>query len=136
MHLYETVKDLDEIQQTALALFKGGIMNSVDWVNRVLGGEYMIRDYWCYQKRADPEPWALHLVKEFDRRHPSATVLDFTLYSDKFDDPTKSVSRVGLHYDTVDGYVNAILGDLVEVTEVWAEDREQLERFILEVLTD
>lgn len=96
----------------------------------------MISDYWLYQKRDVQTPWALYLVKEYDRRHPSATVLDYTLYHEDIDTPTKSISRVGLHYDTVGGYVNDIVNDIMEFTEIHSKDREQLERFILEVLTN
>ena len=95
-----------------------------------------IRDYWVYQKRDTPSPWALYIVKEYDRRHPEATVLDYTLYSEEIENAAHSKSFVGLHHDTVSGYVDEIVTELVEVSTVTSQDREQLEKSILDILTD
>lgn len=96
----------------------------------------MIRDYWIYQERQSDSQWALYIVKEYDKRKPDATTLDYTLYSENIANATHSVSFVGIHSDTVSGYVNEILAQLVEVSEVMAQDKQQLERSILSILTD
>lgn len=95
-----------------------------------------VKDYWIYQERQNFEPWALYVVKEFDRRKPDATTLDYTLYSENISNATHSISKIGLHYDTVSGYVNAIIEELVEVSQVTADDKAQLEREILRILND
>lgn len=96
----------------------------------------MIRDYWLYQERQSDCQWALYIVKEYDRRKPDATTLDYTLYSENIANKTHSVSFVGLHYDSVAGYVDEIISQLVEVGEVVAQDRQQLERAISHILID
>lgn len=96
-----------------------------------------IRDYWVYQERQADEgenQWALYIVKEYDRRKPDATVLDYTLYSEDIDNATHSLSKVGLHYDTVSGYVDELLSQIIEFSAVTAQDKRQLERSILDIL--
>lgn len=97
-----------------------------------------IRDYWIYQKRNVAIPWALYVVKEYDRRYPSATCLDYTLYHEDIDKPTHCVSRVCVHYDTVSGYVSDIAETIMDNTplDFTHEDSEQLERSILNILKD
>lgn len=96
----------------------------------------MIRDYWIYQKRDVQTPWALYVVKEFDRRNPSATVIDYTLYHEDIDSATHSKSFVGLHYETIAGYVNDIVTQISEITEVHVQDLEQLNISIERILLD
>ena len=96
-----------------------------------------IRDYWIYQERASENPWALHVVKEYDKRHPQATCLDYTLYSELIEEPTNAFSCVGVHYDYVMGYVDAIITDLVSFgVEVTNPDYVQLEREVTRILND
>lgn len=95
-----------------------------------------IRDYWVYQERQNDNQWALYIVKEYDRRHPSATVIDFTLYSEGIENNAHSVSKTGLHYDRVSGYVDEILAEICEFSTVTAEDKAQLEKAILAILND
>lgn len=95
----------------------------------------MIKDYWVYQRRACIKPWALYVVKEYDKRAgKKADVLDYTLYHEDIENVTHSISRVGLHYDNVEGYVNEILSDLVEYAEVTAADKKQLTANIEDIL--
>lgn len=97
----------------------------------------MIRDYWIYQERQNElGQWALYVVKEFDRRKPESTVLDITYYSEGIDNATHSKSTVGLHYDTVAGYVDEIISILAEFSSIAAQDKQQLEREILRILKD
>lgn len=95
-----------------------------------------IKDYWVYQQRDCIYPWALYVVKEYDKRKKDATVLDYTIYSENIDKPTHSVSFVGIHCDSVSGYVNDIICNLVEFSSVTSEDKEQLEKAILDILID
>lgn len=97
----------------------------------------MIRDYWVYQERQNEfDQWALYIVKEFDRRKPDATTLDITYYSEGIENATHSFSKVGMHYDTVTGYVDEIISVLVEFSSIAAQDKQQLEREILRILYD
>jgi len=97
----------------------------------------VIRDYWVYQERQNEfDQWALYIVKEFDRRKPDATTLDITYYSEGIQNATHSKSQVGLHYDTVGGYVDEIISNLAEFSSIAAQDKQQLEREILRILND
>lgn len=95
-----------------------------------------IRDYWVYQNRDTVTPWAIYVVKEYDKRKPDATVLDYTIYSENIDNATHSKSFVGLHHDSVSGYVSDILNELVEISEVHSQDKTQLEIEITRILLD
>lgn len=96
----------------------------------------MIKDYWIYQERQNKDQWALYIVKEYDRRKPDATCLDFTLYSENIDNATHSISKVGLHFNTVSGYVDELLSHIAEISSIEAQDKEQLEREIFNILRD
>ena len=96
-----------------------------------------IRDYWIYQERTSENPWAVYVVKEYDKRHPQATCLDYTLYSELIDEPTNAFSRVGVHCDYVRGYVYAIISDLCSFgIEVAHPDLIQLANEIKRILKD
>lgn len=95
----------------------------------------MIKDHWIYQKRNVQVPWSLHVVKEYDANRPSeCDVLDYTLYSEFIDNKTRSVSKAGLDYRTLDDYVEDIAGAIERFTEVTREDREQLARELFRIL--
>lgn len=89
-----------------------------------------VRDYWVYQKRQvfpHETPWALYVVKEYDRRvGKKSIVLDYTLYQENIENPTHSLSKVGIHYETVEGYVDEIISDIAKYTQVTEDDRKQL----------
>ncbi len=95
-----------------------------------------IKDYWVYQERQNDNQWALYIVKEYDRRKPDATTLDYTLYSENIDNATHSTSKIDLHYDTVSGYVDELLSAIAEISSITTQDKLQLERSILSILTD
>ena len=97
----------------------------------------MIRDYWIYQNADSTTPWALYVVKEFSKSYPQSIALSYTLYSENIDNKLNSVSRVSIHYDTVKGYVNAIIIDMIDNgISVDSRDNDQLEREILAILND
>lgn len=96
----------------------------------------MIKDYWIYQKRGVPTPWALYVVKEFDKRYYKETLtLDYTFYHEDVPTPTHSVSFVGLHYPNVRGYVDEIILTISDYCEVTSEDYQQLLRAIGEIVS-
>lgn len=87
----------------------------------------MVKDYWVYQKRDIPTPWALYIVKEWDKRKPSeTTVLDFTLYHEDIPSPTHSISIEGIHSETVSGFVDECADFIAQHVGVTKEDKEQL----------
>lgn len=95
----------------------------------------MIKDYWIYQKRNVKYPWSLYVVKEYDVNRPSEyDVLDYTFYSELVDNKTKSVSKVGLNYRTLDDYVEDVADTIKRFTEVTREDYEQLARELFYIL--
>ena len=96
-----------------------------------------IKDYWVYQKREVQVPWALYIVKEYDRRYPQETTcLDFTLYHENIPNQTHSVSKVGLHYDTVSAYISDIALTITDESGMpfTSADKNQLERELLFIL--
>lgn len=96
-----------------------------------------IRDYWIYQKRQVEVPWAIYIVKEYDKRKGiSATCLDWTLYSEDIKNSAHSKSRVGIHAETIDGYVNELLGDIAEFATIHSDDTQQLNKSIENILLD
>jgi len=97
----------------------------------------MIRDYWVYQNRQCFEPWALYIVKEYDRRKPDATSIDYTVYGEFIQNKTHSVSHVNLKYDGLHGYIEHISQTIRDAGGIF-EDEEwaQLERSLLNIFTD
>lgn len=94
-----------------------------------------IKDFWVYQKRNTPTPWALYIVKEYDKRIGSAaTCLDFTLYSEDIDTPTHSTTHVGIHCSNVSGYVKTFIEFMSEHVYINDEDMEQLRQSIENIL--
>lgn len=106
--------------------------------NKMLGGELMaIRDYWIYQDRNVTKPWALYVVKQYDKRHPETTTLDYTLYHENIEEPTNAFSRVGVFYSYVGDYVNTIVIDILSFgIEFENPDYAQLEREVTRILND
>lgn len=94
-----------------------------------------IKDFWLYQKRNVQSPWALYIVKEYDRRAGKrATVLDYTFYHENIPNATHSVSQIGLHHDSVSDYVNDVLATVSEYTTIDNQDYEQVTREIANIL--
>lgn len=107
------------------------IGSRLDWQ----GGENMaIKDYWLYQKRDVPCPWAIYFVKEYDKRKPAVTTIDWTLYHEDIPTPTHSKSFIGLHYDNVRGYVDAITAEMAEYASITSQDDAQIERELERIL--
>lgn len=93
-----------------------------------------IKDYWVYQKRDCATPWALYIVKEYDKRKPDATSLDLTIYSEDIDEPTHSKSFVNIKHERVSGYVDDIVEKLSNFCHVYAQDYQQLQYAIEDIL--
>ena len=85
-----------------------------------------IRDYWLYQKRDVPTPWAIYFVKEYDKRDASTTCIDFTLYHEDIPTQLHSKSYVGLKHDTIEEYVNDICEKMSEYVSVNEDDHKQI----------
>lgn len=92
------------------------------------------REFWIYQRRFVPVPWAIHVVKEYDRRKPEATMIDWTLYHEDIPTQTHSKTFIGWHFNSIRAYVDAIAAELVEYVEVTDQDYKQLERDVEQVL--
>ena len=87
----------------------------------------MQREYWLYQKRDVPVPWALYIVKTYDKRYRKTTV-DWTIYHEDLPTKTHSKTFLGLHYATPKGYADAIVGEMVNYVEVTSQDYQQIVR--------
>lgn len=97
-----------------------------------------IRDYWIYQQRDVRNPWALYVVKEYDRRKPDATCIDYTLYHEDIENPTHSISKIGLHFNLISDYVNDVISCITDNTEqsVHHDDFRQLDMELYRILQD
>ena len=93
-----------------------------------------IKDYWVYQKRDTPVPWALYIVKEYDKRKPAETTLDWTFYHEDIPTPTHSKSFVGLHCDSIVDYANAFIAEMSDYVSIDAQDYAQIEQAMERVL--
>lgn len=101
----------------------------------IKGGENMaIRDYWLYQKRDVPTPWAIYFVKEYDKRDVSATCIDFTLYHEDIPTQLHSKSYVCLKHDTPEEYAVDIVEKMSEYVSVTDSDRAQIVQELRRIL--
>lgn len=85
-----------------------------------------IKDYWLYQKRDVPTPWAIYFVKEYDRRDPDATQIDYTFYHEDVPSNAHSKSYVGLHHLTPRGYADEIVAEISDYVSIASEDYDQI----------
>lgn len=96
----------------------------------------MIKDYWVYQDRQNElHQWAIYIVKEYDKYKPESVSIDYTLYSEDIDNATHSKSKVNVHYNTVSGYVDDLLSEIMEFSAIDARDKAQLEKSMTRILT-
>ena len=95
-----------------------------------------IRDYWVYQKRDAPKPWALYIVKEYDKRFPESVVIDYTFYHEDVQNVANCVSFVGLHYDEPNGYADEIMATLCEYSQPTNQDYQQILNEIARIIED
>lgn len=93
----------------------------------------MIRDYWVYQKRATAHPWALYIVKEFERNRLVMPVLDVTFYSEDIDNATNSKSIVNVRGTEIETFVNALVTEIMEFSTVTNEDLQQLRKALSDI---
>ena len=93
-----------------------------------------IKDYWIYQRRYTETPWAIYVVKEYDKRKPDATSLDITLYSEDIPLDTHSRSFIDIKHSRIDDYVHDIALKLGEFANVTLEDRQQLRDELEDIL--
>lgn len=84
-----------------------------------------ISDYWVYQRRNVATPWALYIVKEYDKRSTKATCIDFTLYHEDLPEP-RSKSFVGLKHSDVAGYLDDMCAKMSEYVTVTDDDKTQI----------
>lgn len=93
----------------------------------------MFREYWVYQKRNVFTPWALYIVKEYERNHPERTTLDITLYHEDIGNSAHSISIDGIHHDRIGDYVSDIEALIYENTRLMVKD-EDIEQLEIELL--
>ena len=93
-----------------------------------------VKDYWLYQKRDVPVPWALYIVKEYDRRKPEKTMIDWTLYHEDIPTQTHSKTFSGLRFGTIQGYVDAIAAEMADYVSVTPQDVDQIAREMERIL--
>lgn len=92
------------------------------------------RDYWIYQNRRVAIPWAINVFKTWEKGDHDNYELGFTIYSENIDNPTHSKTVEGLRGNTTGYYVDEILAQLVEISDIDNEDKVQLEGNILDIL--
>lgn len=92
----------------------------------------MIKDYWIYQERECAQPWAIYVVRQDSRI--TGTLISVTIYSEAIGNDVNSMSFLDWHFNSVNEYVNETLLHICEFSEVWSDDREQLEREFTDIL--
>lgn len=94
-----------------------------------------IKDYWIFQSRECPKPWALYVVKEYDKRmSKDALCLDITYYHEDICNSQHMESEVNAHYETVDGYASHIAEVLGRWSNVNDIDMRQLRHELLKII--
>ena len=93
-----------------------------------------IKDYWVYQQRNVFTPWALYIVKEYDRTKPEKTMIDFTFYHEEIPTQTHSKSFIGFHYATPRDYADAITAEMREFVSVDSQDYDQVLTELIRIL--
>lgn len=95
-----------------------------------------IRDRWIFQERETETPWAFYVVRELNHvAGEKRTYIDFTFYSEDIENATHSESRIGLHYESLSGYVDEMLSVIAEYEDLASEDREQLYREMADLIS-
>lgn len=92
----------------------------------------MVKDFWIYQQRQNPEgQWAVYVVRETKRGNLS---VDFTIYSEAIENPGHSTSVRGLEYTSPVMLANAVIKELLGFCAVTAQDKAQLEQSFINIL--
>ena len=96
----------------------------------------MVKDYWVYQNRQCDYPWALYIVKEYDKRISNKAIcLDITYYCELINDKRdNNFSEICVNYEIVDEYVAHIAERLGEYTELEESDIRQLQEEISNII--
>lgn len=88
-----------------------------------------------FQKRDSLKPWAIYIVKEYDKRAGTrATCLDPTLYHEDIPNTLHAKSEVCIHYDTLEGYVKHFVDMIAEYAYVTLEDEKQIADELTKIL--
>ena len=75
----------------------------------------MIKDYWIYQKRDVPVPWALYVIKEYNPGDKfKDVVLDVTIYSEQIENNDHMLSFLNWHYPTISSYVSRFANEIAK----------------------
>lgn len=95
-----------------------------------------IKDYWVYQERLCDYPWALYIVKEYDKRiSDKASCLDIAYYCELINDKRdNNFSEICVYYETIDEYVAHIAERLGEYVELKESDIRQLQAEISNII--
>lgn len=101
------------------------------------GGEIMHKEKWLYQHRplAQGEyPWAILIDADYLTAKRSETIdLSFSIYSEKIDNQTHSVSFEGGHKMPSE-YVRLVTGYLAQYSTVTETDVDQITAGILDAM--
>ena len=97
----------------------------------------MIRDYWVFQERKTAVPWALYVVKEYEKpQRFNTTCLDACIYSENIQNDEHSLTFVCWQFDTINGYVDELAKHISTFADFTEDDRLQLETAIFKILID
>lgn len=95
----------------------------------------MIKDYWVFQERKTPVPWALYVVKEYEKpQRFNTTCLDVCIYSEDIANDEHSLAFVCWQFNTIDGYIDELQKHISTFAEFTEQDRLQLETAIFRIL--
>ena len=101
------------------------------------GGEQMRKEKWLYQHRPLEQgeyPWAILIDIDYLTSKRADTIeLSFSIYSEKIDNPTHSVTFEGGHKKPTE-YVRLVTGYLAEYSTVTEYDVDQITNAVLDAM--
>lgn len=96
----------------------------------------MYKEYWIYQKHAQNTPWAICVGRTYSKRNKKLQSLQFTIYSEDIQSPTKSIYCEPFECKTISEFTNQIESQIKTFAEVTEEDHEQLFESIERIILD
>lgn len=96
----------------------------------------MYKEYWIYQKQAKSTPWAICIGRTYSKRNKKLQSLDFTIYSEDIQSPTKSIYCEHVEFSTIAAFVQRIETQIKTFAQVTEEDHEQLFESIERIILD
>lgn len=97
----------------------------------------MIKDYWIWQARKVDTPWAIYVVKEYNKPYRVELVsLDVTIYSEDIKNMDHFISFLDWNCESVSGYVELFREQIEQFAEFNDDDAKQITDEIFKILLE